>query len=71
MSSTPYRSAAAIVNQRPDSAVITGVNLHMLLEAVIERDAVETLSELTDDLVQSTLGGVICHSSPVKISALA
>lgn len=66
MGGTPFRQAALIANEREQCEVISGVNLHLLVEAAIERDDAENLAQLADDLVQSAQGGIARYATMLQ-----
>lgn len=68
---TPFREAALIAHNRPNTEVISGVNLHMLVEASIERDDAQSLSQLVEDLIQSAQGGIMRYQAKTRQAAQA
>lgn len=66
MGGTPFRQAALIASEREQCELISGVNLHMFVEAVIERDDAQSLEELAEDLVQSAQGGIARYATMLQ-----
>lgn len=54
---TPFRTCAALARIRPNREVISGVNLHLLLEAEMERQNTP-LHQLTQELIESAREGI-------------
>ena len=63
MGGTPFRQAALIANERPDCEIISGMNLPLLIEAVMERDEAENVADFAENLVQNTRGSIARYSA--------
>ncbi len=56
---TPFRACSNIAQQRDKTEVITGLNLQMLVEAIIERQYVKgNINILARELVENTKDGI-------------
>ncbi|PID64148.1 MAG: PTS mannose transporter subunit IIAB [Gammaproteobacteria bacterium] len=56
----PFRQASLIAGQRDNCEVVAGVTPAMLIEACLERDDYDDLSESVDELIDSGREGVTC-----------
>ncbi|MDG6881172.1 EIIAB-Man [Phocoenobacter uteri] len=55
---TPFRQASIIASQRENCEVVTGTTAQMLIEACLEREEYDNLSDSVNELIESARQGI-------------